>query len=468
MVSIRTIVPLIISTQIAVAVGLTGLISYINGQKAVNSVASQLREQLAVRISTHVSSYLANPRLVLSSMENQFNLGLLSPQNLMEPSNLNQVGRYLWQQSYLFDSVSYLLIANEQGEYVAIEKSDRGKRTLDLSNPYTDGKFSTYSLTADGRRDQRTRVSDKYDPRSRPYYKTAIATGKQSWTPVYNAFGYTNRPTITSSQPVYRQLGNGRQELMGVVGVDLILSQISQFLKGMEISKSGMAFIIEPSGELIATSTEEAVIRQDADKQNHRVMATASQNALIRSTAAYLQKQYGSFKIDRDAQLNYSIDGKHNFIEVRSLKQFGLQWMIIVVIPESDFMGQIQENSRTTILLCLGSLVIASIVGLFTARRLTRPILTLSTAATAIEAETYAPEMLETEIKRKDEFGQLARIFYAMAEQVKTRSGDLRDKIRQLEVQMDQTNRSGLSQESEDTLMIRELLERASQIRSRL
>jgi methyl-accepting chemotaxis protein len=142
--------------------------------------------------------------------------------------------------------------------------------------------------------------------------------------------------------------------------------------------------------------------------------------------------------------------------------------MIIVVIPESDFMGKIQENSRTTALLCLGSLVIASIIGLYTARRLTRPILTLSTAATAIEAETYTPEMLETEIKRKDEFGQLARIFYAMAEQVKTRSGDLRDKIRQLEVQMDQTKRDGLTSDSEDSLMIRELLERASQIRSRL
>jgi adenylate cyclase len=468
MVSIRTVVPLIISTQIAVAVGLTGLISYINGQKAVNNVASQLREQLAIRIGSHVSTYLASPHLVLGTMENQFKLGLLSPKNLMEPSNLSQVERYLWQQSYLFDSVSYILIANEQGEYVGIEKSDGGKRTIDLANPNTDSKFSTYSITADGNRDQRTRVSGQYDPRDRPYYKTAIATGKQSWTEVYNAFGYENRPTITSSQPVYRQLSNGQRELLGVVGVDLILSQISQFLNSMEISKSGMAFIIEPSGELIATSTKEAVIRKGEDQKNHRVLASASQNALIRSTAEYLQKQYGGFKINQDAQLDYSINGKHNFVEVRSLQQFGLQWMIVVVIPESDFMEKIQENSRTTVLLCLGSLVVASIIGLLTARRLTRPILTLSSAATAIESETYTPEMLKTEIKRKDEFGQLARIFYAMAEQVKTRSGDLRDKIRQLEDQMDESKRGGLSQESDDTLMIRELLERASQIRSRL
>jgi methyl-accepting chemotaxis protein len=464
MVSIRTVVPVIISAQIAIAVGLTGLISYINGQKAVNDVASQLREQLAIRIDSHVSEYLATPQLVLGTMANQFKLGLLSPQNIMEPRNLSQIERYLGQQSYLFNSVSYLLVANEQGEYVGVEKSDQGNRTIDLAN--NGGAFRKYRIDDEGSHGQLIKQSDPYNPRTRLYYKTAIETGKQSWTEVYNAFGYENRPTITVSQPIYRQLDNGQKgELLGVVGVDLILSQISQFLSELEISKSGMAFIIEPSGQLVATSAGEPVIIQDSDKKNHRVMATSSKTALVRSTAEYLQKHYGSFKIGQDAQLVDSVGSKRNFVEVRSLKQFDLQWLVIVVIPESDFMAKIQENSRTTFLLCLGSLVVASIVGLLTARRLTRPILTLSSAATAIEAETYTPELLATEIKRKDEFGQLARIFYAMAEQVRTRSGDLRDKIRQLEVEVDQTKRESSIHDTDDALMIRELLERAKEIR---
>jgi methyl-accepting chemotaxis protein len=463
MVSIRTIVPVIISAQIAAAVGLTGLISYVNGQKAVNDVASQLRAQLAIRIDTHVQEYLSLPNLALRTMEGQFKLGLLSPQSMVESGSLSQLERYLWQQSYLFDSVSYLLIANEQGEYVAIEKSDRGKRTIDLANGTTARKFSSYTITPTGQRDQKYKESGAYDPRDRPYYKKAVRVGSQSWTEVYNAFGYDNRPTITASQPVYRQLSNGqRGELLGVVGVDLILSQISQFLAELKVSKSGIAFIVEPSGNLVATSVNEAVIVQDQQKQNQRVPATQSKNALIRATAQYLQK-HGGFQIDQ-AQLSYTNGGQRHFVEVRSLRQFDLQWMIVVVIPESDFMEQIQANTRTTVLLCLGSLVVASVVGLMTARRLTRPILTLSEAATAIEAETYTPELLETEIKRKDEFGQLARIFYAMAEQIKTRSGDLRDKIRQLEVEMDETKGSTALHETDDALMIRELLDRARAI----
>jgi len=324
MVSIRTVVPVIISAQIAIAVGLTGLISYINGQKAVNDVASQLREQLAIRIDSHVSDYLATPQLVLGTMSNQFKLGLLSPQNIMEPRNASQIERYLGAQSYLFDSVSYLLIANEQGDYVGIEKSDQGKRTLDLAN--SGGAFRTYGIDSEGSHDQLLKQSGQYDPRDRPYYKTAIKTGKQSWTEVYNAFGYENRPTITASQPIYRQLSNGQKgELLGVVGVDLILSQVSQFLSELEISQSGMAFIIEPSGQLVATSTGEPVITQDESKKNHRVMATSSQTALIRNTANYLQKHYGGFKLDQDAQLVYATGSTQNFVEVRSLKQFDLQ-----------------------------------------------------------------------------------------------------------------------------------------------
>jgi HAMP domain-containing protein len=472
MVSIRTVVPVIISAQIAAAVGLTGLISYINGQKAVNDVASQVREQLAIRIGSHVSDYLATPQLVLGTMTSQFKLGLLSPQNVMEPRNLSLTERYLVQQSYLFDSVSYLLVANEQGDYVAVEKSDEGGRTIDLAS--NGGAFRKYGVEGDGSRSQLIRESGAYDPRDRPYYKAAVTTGKQSWTEVYNAFGYENRPTITASQPIYRQLENGKGELLGVVGVDLILSQISQFLSELKISKSGMAFIIEPSGQLIATSTREPVIIKDGDQKNQRVMATGSQEALIRSTAEYLQKHFGSFEIAEGAQLEFVSGGRKSFVEVRplagisksALKQFDLQWLVVVVIPESDFMAKIQENSRTTFLLCLGSLVVASGVGLLTARRLTRPILTLSSAATAIEEETYTPELLATEIKRKDEFGQLARIFYAMAEQVRTRSGDLRDKIRQLEVEVDQTKRGSVNSESDDGLMIRELLERARAIRN--
>jgi hypothetical protein len=50
------VVPFVL--QIFAAVGLTGYLSLRNGQKAVNDLASQLRNQVSDRVAQHLNSYL--------------------------------------------------------------------------------------------------------------------------------------------------------------------------------------------------------------------------------------------------------------------------------------------------------------------------------------------------------------------------------------------------------------------------
>jgi len=45
-----------------------------------------------------------------------------------------------------------------------------------------------------------------------------------------------------------------------------------------------------------------------------------------------------------------------------------LDWLIVVVVPEADFMTQINANNAATILLCGAALIVAIIVGVITAR----------------------------------------------------------------------------------------------------
>ncbi len=63
------------------------------------------------------------------------------------------------------------------------------------------------------------------------------------------------------------------------------------------------------------------------------------------------------------------------------LMQFGLDWLIVVVVPETDFMEQINANTRTTILLCIVTLVGSTVIGMLINRWITKPILCLNTAA---------------------------------------------------------------------------------------
>ena len=64
--------------------------------------------------------------------------------------------------------------------------------------------------------------------------------------------------------------------------------------------------------------------------------------------------------------------------------QYGLNWLVVVTVPESDFMAQINANTRTTLWLCLGALAIATTLGIYTSRWIVRPILKLQEASEAI------------------------------------------------------------------------------------
>ena len=59
----------------------------------------------------------------------------------------------------------------------------------------------------------------------------------------------------------------------------------------------------------------------------------------------------------------------------------GLDWLIVIVIPESDFMEQINANTQTTILLCLLALAVATGLGVITSNWIAKPIRRLNQAS---------------------------------------------------------------------------------------
>ncbi len=104
----------------------------------------------------------------------------------------------------------------------------------------------------------------------------------------------------------------------------------------------------------------------------------------------------------------------------------------MVVIPEADFMEQINANTRTTILLCLAALGVAIAIGILTSRWVIRPIGRLNTAAKKLaQGEWKQGDSLE--FKRSDEVGELAKSFNAMARQLQESFATLEAKNRELQ-----------------------------------
>lgn len=59
--SIQTLIIVPFVIQVVVAVGLTGYLSFRSGQRSVNDVATQLREEITARVNQNLQTYLATP-----------------------------------------------------------------------------------------------------------------------------------------------------------------------------------------------------------------------------------------------------------------------------------------------------------------------------------------------------------------------------------------------------------------------
>ncbi|MEM1279377.1 MAG: adenylate/guanylate cyclase domain-containing protein [Cyanobacteria bacterium P01_D01_bin.6] len=396
--------------QICLAVGLVGYLSFRNGQQAVQVLASQLRSEISARIQGELQSYFGNPHAINRLNATAFSHGDLDIKGASQGEHL------LFQQMKIYPEIALVYCGSAQtGEFFGVLRSpDTGQLQLSYSHPGTNFKRRQYSLDVRGYRQHFVSQGEStYDSRLRPWFQAATATEGPNWTDVYIAF--TSRlPNVTASVPVYDQ---GDRALLGVCAADVVLpEEFRTFLKQLEIGQSGQAFVIDRQGNLISSSTDEPLMQMLGQVPQFR-KATQSDDVYVEEAATYLEERFGSFEnIQQSRQLTFAVNGDQQFLEVLPFSDgLGLDWLIVVVVPESEFMGQILANTRTTIVLCGLALVIAMLVGTWLSRRLTNPILQLNTAVKEITAGHWQQRVT---INRTDELGELADSINTMATQI--------------------------------------------------
>ncbi|HEY9294948.1 MAG TPA: ATP-binding protein, partial [Phormidium sp.] len=111
------------------------------------------------------------------------------------------------------------------------------------------------------------------------------------------------------------------------------------------------------------------------------------------------------------------VQGERHFVNVMPWRDnYGLDWLVVVSVPETTFMGQINDNTRTTIGLCLGALVIACVMGVFTSRWIARPMLRLNQASEAMASGNLEQTVGTSNIR---ELNTLSNSFNHMAGQLR-------------------------------------------------
>jgi signal transduction histidine kinase len=400
--------------QIFSAVGLVGYLSFKNGQKAVNDLADHLMVQSSNLVVERLDNFLQTPQKI-----NQINLDAIAI-GLLDLKDFKTAGHYFWKQLQTYPELAYIAYALPTGESVGAGKFLPGQETtIEEMSEATGWQDKIYSTDSQGNRLKVVKVYPDYQPMAEPWYGESVKAGKTIWGSIYNWEDIPKFTMATINSPVYDQ----NHQLLGVIGIDLNLSSISDFLQQSIPSANAKTFIIERNGLLVASSSSQpasTLVKGIAT----RLSVLNSSDRQIQGTAKYLQQKLGNFKAIKDEhKLDFQLQGKHYFLRVTPWQdEYGLDWLVITTIPESDFMAQIDANNQTTILLCFLALIVAVLLGLITSRWITQPILNLGKAATAIAQGDLNQQVAVTGIV---ELGVLSHAFNEMTRQLQTSFANL-------------------------------------------
>ncbi|WP_235528888.1 PAS domain S-box protein [Cylindrospermopsis sp. CR12] len=418
--SIFYLIPIITS------VAVVSYVSYRTGEESVNELTNELMTSTTERVRDHLNKYLQIPQRIVAinrqGIENSY----------LIPENWEALRLYFFSQLKVYKTPAAIYFGGANGTYIVSGQDEMG--IISPKNSYLGG--GTHPSYLGQRRVYIVNEQGKYvkiipgqtkpfTPINLPWFKTALNQNKQTWTPIY-PYLYIPTAIISAFSPVYRN-----NKFIGVVGCDLALTHVSLHLQKLQFSPSGKLFIIERSGDIIATSTNEKpfikIVKDNNTDRNvklTRLSATKSSNPIISKTAKVLFQRWGDLHKIREAT-SFKFNGSNNqryFSHIYPYQdEYGLDWLIVAVLPESDFLDKIHTNfHRTSIFLAITLFIFAGLSMVLT-HWIIQPIKDLNTAAKKLRKDRFDSLDLDLDLKlksilnRRDEVGQLGESFQAMA-----------------------------------------------------
>ncbi|QDS99161.1 SpoIIE family protein phosphatase [Adhaeretor mobilis] len=408
---LRISAPIVLSLPVLIAVAVLSLIAFWQARSAANKMANDQIVEIHKRIDQQLGDLLSMPARI-----NRINAQMLDEDRL-DLGDLRSWRAFLYEQAMAFEMLSGILWGSAEGEAVWMFRYP-GKEGYEfgIKDDDTGEEVFEYRMDAKNQMSADPVGHYEYDPRKRPWYTNAIRAGEAAWTEYawVNQDGGEVTYGLAYPQPYYNQEG----ELLGVLDAEISLHDVSRFLGSLEIGRTGMAYIIDREGDLLASSVDAAV--HDSDLK--RIPAHTSQHGSISATATVLNNDFASLS---DFEGTYhklvKIDDQPQLMIVSPLSgHAGINWLTVTVVPEHDFLDAVYKLRRRSFYSGLVAVLVTLLLGVGMASVFVRPIFRLVSHVRKI-GEGNLTEQLH--LNYGPEFVQLSN-------EINTMTEDLRDRMR--------------------------------------
>ncbi|MGC1308576.1 MAG: cache domain-containing protein [Phormidesmis sp.] len=453
---------------VLVTITLTASIVYVpwalTSKRNLKTIVAKTNEEIILGTSQEVKRLLGSARIANHLIQNSFYHDLI---NFEDPQTRESFFLSLLESNPDF---SWIQIGFKNGDFLGAQRLPDGKlrthfREWDAATSTTQTTIKTYiGLTRDDSVVETTEIMDlPFNATARPWYTEAIAKPDEQVWSVY-IFRTTHRPGVGATVTLSRD-----EEIFGVAGVSIGLDQLSHFLrKELWNQNGGEVFILNDKHEILASTdlNELAEEAQDVDNVELHLLSEAA-NPLLQHVNEALSTT-GQTELLKAGNFEYTdkVSGQNYYISLSSLGH--LDWMVGTIVPANMYLGEIQRDRQILLgVISLFIFVTAGLAVLLSDRLVATPILTVAKAAADIEEETFEIDSLSGLAHRRDEFGQLARVFQEMARQISVRQQKLKKQVAALTIEIDDVKRQQQVKEIVDTDFFQDLTTKALTLRQR-
>ena len=285
------------------------------------------------------------------------------------------VFRLFWKQLALKPQLLSLFAANPAGDFLLVrDRPQLVTRWIDRSGErpreqviYRDRDYAPIAHIEGG---------GLFDPRDQGWYQGALAArGTVTWSPVYR-IAAVERPGITAAKTVAG--ADGKPAL--VVGVDIALDGLSEFLSDHPVAKGAAAMIVDERGRLVAYPYQLRLKERarDAPEETMPAVADLADPALVHAYSVLAGAADASDGQTRTAPGGFEILHTGGVRYLARMHAFPPQWTdgwrLFVVVPEASLLTEARRLLSESAVISFIILVVAvSLVSLL-ALRLFEPL----------------------------------------------------------------------------------------------
>ena len=342
-----------------------------------------------VQVSEKLSKKLSYPTII-----NELNEAAITadPQLLYD---FDRLSRRFWRQLKSFP-VDYINFGGTNGIFLGLEKTDTGEILHNEdSERFGRGSMHVYNMTNEGERlTKEDTIPGMSDNHKEPWYVDTVKAGKPTWSSIYAWEDQPETFSISYNAPIF----DNNEKLLGVLGVDMIINQLSTWLQTAWENDQGLALIMEADGNLVASSAPEitftkqnGIIRRAHIRDTDHKIAREMHKIYFQSVSK--GEQHTSITNPSNNPTIFNQDDQHFLTKITPWgNEYGLDWYLVTAARVNQDWGATQRNQTIFLSISITAILLALLINRSLIRGLLHPLSALTAASLNTKQQTKSDD----------------------------------------------------------------------------